>query len=338
MLVAREHAPPTATWRQLLRDAVRDPHTLLRRLALDDSPLSARLDAAPEFQVRVPEPYLACMRPGDPDDPLLRQVLALADELQPSPGFVADPLQEGDHNPVPGLLHKYPGRALLLAAGGCAVHCRYCFRRHFPYQDNNPGRAGLEQALAYLRADPDIFEIILSGGDPLMLDDAALTELVTRLAAIPQLRRLRIHTRFPVVIPQRVTDALITLLRETRLRPVLVLHINHANELSPELIRALQALGDARIPVLNQTVLLRGVNDSLSALSELGERCFDHGVQPYYLHLLDRVAGTAHFEVPEPEALRLYSALAGSQPGYLVPRLVREVPGMPGKQPLAPKW
>ncbi len=335
-MLARERTQDD--WRRLLAGAVTDPKVLLDRLDLGDGPLARTLAVAPTFQVRVPEPYLACMTPGDPDDPLLRQVLAVAAEDRPVPGFVTDPLAEVEHNPTPGLLHKYRGRALLIAAGGCAVHCRYCFRRHFPYADNNPGRRGLEDALAYLAAAEDVREIILSGGDPLMLDDDALGWLVERLEQIPHLIRLRIHTRFPVVIPQRLTPRLVDLIAGSRLRAVLVLHLNHPRELATGISEALQPLLRRGIPVLNQAVLLKGVNDQLETLMALCERGFEAGILPYYLHLLDRVAGTAHFEVDEPSARLLYDDLAAALPGYLLPRLVRETPGAPGKLPLPPRW
>lgn len=325
-------------WRDLLAGAVTDPQVLLARLGLTDHPIGRRIVAAPAFPVRVPEPYLACMTPGDPDDPLLRQVLSLTDEERTVPGYVPDPLAERGANPVPGLLHKYRGRALLIAAGGCAVHCRYCFRRHFPYADNNPGRRGLESALDYLRSHADIREVILSGGDPLLLDDDALEWLLERLAAIPHLRRLRIHTRFPVVIPQRLTPRLLALLAESRLRSVLVLHLNHPRELETGLREALAPLRPLGVPVFNQAVLLAGVNDRLDTLLALCERGFDAGILPYYLHLLDPVAGTAHFDVTEARARELYDALAAELPGYLLPRLVRERAGDPGKLPLPPRF
>ncbi len=336
--LARERARPLTDWRTLLGSAITDPGELLRRLGLADHPLAARIDAAPAFRIRVPEPYLACIRPSDPADPLLRQVLALDAENLDVPGFTRDPLAEATQNPLPGLLHKYHGRALLIAAGGCAVHCRYCFRRHFPYADNNPGRRGLEAALDYLGQQTDIREIILSGGDPLMLDDEALAGLVARLEAIPHLQRLRIHTRFPVVIPQRLTAGLVDLLARTRLKPTVVLHMNHPRELETGVVAALSPLRDARVPLFNQAVLLRGVNDSVAVLAALAEACHDSGITPYYLHLLDRVAGSAHFEVDEAEARDLYDALAARLPGYMLPRLARERPGAPGKVPLPPRW
>lgn len=335
-MLARAHA--TDDWRTLLASAVTDSQELLRRLDLSDHPLATTLQQNPNFPVRVPAPYLACMRRGDADDPLLRQVLAVALEEQSTPGFSRDPLGESGQNPLPGLLHKYRGRALLIASGGCAVHCRYCFRRHFPYGDNNPGRRGLQPALDYLDAHPDIHEIILSGGDPLMLDDDALQWLVERLERIPHLTRLRIHTRFPVVIPQRLTPALVDLLAATRLRSVVVLHLNHPRELGTGIIDAIAPLRQRGVPLLNQAVLLKGVNDDLATLSALCEQSFDAGIAPYYLHLLDRVTGAAHFEVSVPDARQLYDELAAILPGYLLPRLVREQPGAPGKVALAPRW
>lgn len=331
-------APATEDWRTLLATAVTDSSELLRHLDLSDHPLAATLQQGPNFPVRVPAPYLACMRRGDAEDPLLRQVLAVAMEEHAVPGFSNDPLAEAGQNPLPGLLHKYQGRALLIAAGGCAVHCRYCFRRHFPYGDNNPGRRGLEPALGYLAAHPDIHEIILSGGDPLMLDDEALRWLIERLEQIPHLNRLRLHTRFPVVIPQRLTTGLLDLLTATRLRSVVVLHMNHPRELQTGIVDAVIPLRQRGIPLFNQAVLLKGVNDDLGTLSALCEQSFDAGITPYYLHLLDRVAGAAHFEVPLAKARQLYDDLAAMLPGYLLPRLVREQPGAPGKVALAPRW
>ena len=335
-MLARAH--DTEDWRSLLASAVTDSLELLRRLELSDHPLATALQQGPTFPVRVPAPYLACMRRGDADDPLLRQVLATAEEDQPAAGFSTDPLDEAGQNPLPGLLQKYQGRALLIASGGCAVHCRYCFRRHFPYGENNPGRRGLASALDYLAAHPDIHEIILSGGDPLMLDDEALGWLVARLEHIPHLTRLRIHTRFPVVIPQRLTPKLVDLLADTRLRSVVVLHINHPRELETGVADAILPLRQRGIPLFNQAVLLRGVNDDIATLTGLCEKSFDAGIQPYYLHLLDRVAGAAHFEVPLATARQLYDDLASALPGYLLPRLVRERAGAPGKVALAPRW
>jgi EF-P beta-lysylation protein EpmB len=322
-------------WQRILREAVRDGATLLDRLGLGDHPLRERIDAMPEFRVLVPAPFLARMTPGDPDDPLLRQVLAVQDERREVPGYVPDPLAEAGFERAPGLLQKYAGRALLLAATACAVNCRYCFRRACPY-DAHQGAWRLPEPVRHaLASDPELHEVILSGGDPLLLNDDALAELLEQLAAIPHLRTLRIHTRLPVVIPSRVTTALAGMLAATRLRCVLVLHVNHAREIDDELEAALGSLRAAGVTLLNQSVLLHGVNDDVASLQALSERLFAAHVLPYYLHLLDPVVGAAHFDVPEPAALALHGQLRARLPGYLVPRLVREIPGRAAKTVLA---
>lgn len=323
-----------ATWQEELAGVVSDARELLALLELEPSRLGLSEAAAAAFPLRVPRPFLARMRRGDPADPLLLQVLPQALETAPVPGFVRDPLGEGRCNPAPGLLHKYHGRALLMPTSSCAIHCRYCFRRHFPYAENNPGRKQWSQALDYLRRDPGIEEVILSGGDPLAAPDRHLAWLAGELEAIPHLRRLRIHTRLPVMIPQRVNAELCDWLGASRLAPVVVIHSNHARELDPSVDAACGRLRESGAILLNQSVLLRGINDSLDALEALGKRLFQAGVLPYYLHLLDRTEGTAHFEVGEAEALALMAALRARLPGYLVPRLVREVSGMPAKSPV----
>jgi L-lysine 2,3-aminomutase len=271
------------------------------------------------------------MRPGDVEDPLLRQVLPLGDEMEPRAGFTADPLAESTCGPVPGVLHKYQGRALLVTTGACAIHCRYCFRRHFAYDALPRGRRWWDQALDYLRDDAGIAEVLLSGGDPLTLPDAQLAALAADLATVPHLRRLRVHTRLPVVLPSRVDGQLLTWLTASRLAPVVVIHANHPAEISPAVSAACSRLREAGITVLNQSVLLAGVNDRVEVLQELSEALFAGGVLPYYLHLLDRVAGAGHFLVSDERALELHAALATRLPGYLVPRLVREEPGKAGK-------
>lgn len=323
-------------WRALQRRALRSPAALLAALGLENDPLAETLDPASPFPLRVPPPFLAAMTPGDPNDPVLRQVLSLTAERAAVPGFRTDPLEEADHSPTPGLLHKYAGRALLITTGACAVHCRYCFRRHFPYPDAHSQGAKLEAALAYLEKTPSVEEIILSGGDPLMLDDEKLAALLTRLEALPHLKRLRIHSRTPVVLPQRLTPVLVERLSASRLQPVLVVHVNHAQELRAGLPERVPALRAAGITVLNQAVLLAGVNDSLDALTALGDALFAAGILPYYLHLLDPVAGAAAFAVPRDQALALYRALCEARSGYLVPRLAEEIPGRGGKQSYAP--
>jgi EF-P beta-lysylation protein EpmB len=252
-------------------------------------------------------------------------------ETRPQPGFERDPLGEERVSPVPGLLHKYRGRALLVVTGACAIHCRYCFRRHFPYAEH---AAAWEGALGYLAADPTVTEVILSGGDPLAVTDERLGALARRLAEIPHLRRLRVHTRLPVVLPERVDEGLLEWLAGTRLAPLLVLHANHPRELDGAVAAAVGRLRGAGVPVLNQAVLLAGINDRVEDLAGLSEGLFEIGVLPYYLHLLDPVAGAAHFEVPLPRGRELVAELARLLPGYLVPRLVREVPGAPAKVPV----
>jgi EF-P beta-lysylation protein EpmB len=323
-------------WRTELGRAVDDPAELIRLLELDPGLLPAARAAARAFPLRVPRGFVARMRRGDAADPLLRQVLPLGVELEVRDGFVADPTGDLAVARAPGLLTKYEGRALLVATGACAVHCRYCFRRHFPYGDENPRADGWRAALAAIAADPSIDEVILSGGDPLSLSDRRLAELSQQLAALPQLKRLRIHTRHPVVLPERVCDELIGWLAPLGLQKVVVLHANHADELDGAVGAACARLRDAGCTLLNQSVLLRGVNDDADALVALSERLFAFGVLPYYLHQLDRVAGAAHFEVPDAEALALHAALTAKLPGYLVPRLVREVAGAPSKLPLLP--
>jgi len=321
-------------WQRELAEAVRDPAELLALLELDPALLQGARSAAGLFPLRVPRGYVARMRRGDPQDPLLRQVLPLDAEYAVPPGYAADPVGDGASLVTGGVLHKYRGRALLVATGACAIHCRYCFRRHFPYAEANASAAQWTDALDYLAARPDIHEVILSGGDPLALGDRRLETLARALDRLPHLRRLRVHSRLPVVLPERVDDRLLGWLTGTHLRPVLVIHANHAAELDAGVAAALARLRRAGVALYNQAVLLRGVNDDPAALEALGERLFELDVQPYYLHLLDRVQGAAHFEVAETEARALMRELAARTPGYLLPRLVREEAGMPWKTPV----
>jgi EF-P beta-lysylation protein EpmB len=318
-------------WQSALARAITDPAELLAAVGLGDEWLPAARAAARLFPLRVPRGFVARMRPRDPRDPLLRQVLPLAEECLAVEGFGADPVGDLFAMVVPGVLHKYHGRVLLTATGACAVHCRYCFRRHFPYAEANPVVDQWHQALDYIAGDDSISEVILSGGDPLSLSDRRLADLARRLEAIPHLRRLRLHTRLPVVLPERVNDELRDWLGATRLKTAVVVHANHANEIDSSVIAALARLKASGAELLNQSVLLRGVNDSTEALMALSEKLFEAGVLPYYLHLLDKVQGAAHFEVEEAAARRLMAELNRQLPGYLVPRLVREIPGAPGK-------
>ncbi|MGM0824877.1 MAG: EF-P beta-lysylation protein EpmB [Pseudomonadota bacterium] len=324
----------TGSWQQQLSQAIRDPTVLCQRLGLSDKWLPGARTGHQLFEVCVPDAYLSRIAPGDPGDPLLRQVLPLDDESLSLPGFVADPLEEADHQPASGLIHKYAGRVLLIASPACAINCRYCFRRHFPYAENAPSRAQWQQALDYLRTDTSLQEAILSGGDPLAANDRQLAWLVEQLEAIPHLKRLRIHTRLPVVIPDRVDDALLDWLSATRLQKVVVLHINHPNEIDQAVVDACDRLKQAGVTLLNQSVLLRHVNDSADTLATLSERLFEAGILPYYLHVLDPVQGAGHFDVSDDEARGLIKALLPRLPGFLMPRLVREVPGKASKTPL----
>lgn len=328
-------APQQPVWQRELAGAVSDPAELLRLLDLPDDALPLAKGAGRRFSLRVPCGYVARMRKGDPHDPLLLQVWPLSREDETTPGFGSDPVGDLAAMRDAGVLHKYHGRVLLVATGACGVHCRYCFRRHFPYAEANPARDDWRPALEYLKRDASVTEVILSGGDPLLLSDQRLEGLARRLAAIAHLQRLRVHTRLPVVLPERVDDTLLGWLGGTRLRPVMVVHINHANEIDAAVRAAMKRLSDAGVVLLNQSVLLRGINDSAQALVRLSEALFDAGVMPYYLHLLDRVQGAAHFEVAQAEARSIMVQIQRLLPGYLVPRLVREEAGAPSKRPIA---
>lgn len=322
-------------WQQAWRDAVRDPRELLALLGLQDAALAVSEQAAAQFPLRVPRSFIARMRKGDPHDPLLRQVLPLDAEMRPVAGFALDAVGDGAAKAGPGVIHKYAGRALLVATGSCAVNCRYCFRRHFPYAQETAAAGGWRAAIAAIAADPSIEEVLLSGGDPLSLATSKLAELTDALRHIPHVRRLRIHTRLPIVLPGRVDAELCAWLAALPWPVAVVVHANHANEFDADVDAAMAALHQAGAMVLNQAVLLKGVNDDVDTLAALAERGFAAGVLPYYLHQLDRVAGAAHFEVDDATALALHAALVARQSGYLVPRLVREVAGDTSKRALA---
>lgn len=335
MITATPLGRHTSTWQRELAAAITDPRELLAALDLDPELLPPALAASDLFRLRVPRAYVGRMRRGDPRDPLLRQVLPLGAELADIEGFVADPLGERDANRVPGLLHKYEGRALLVTTGACAVNCRYCFRREFPY-DEQFAAGRWRSAIEALTADRSIGEVILSGGDPLALSDSRLAELTSMLEPIAHLRRLRIHTRTPIVLPSRVDAGLMAWLARLRWPATIVVHANHPRELDASVTRALSRLRAAGATLLNQSVLLRDVNDDVDVLCELSTALFDAGVLPYYLHLLDRVRGTSHFEVAEPRARALVGGMARRLSGYLVPRLAREQQGAPAKLVIGP--
>ena len=335
--LTRQHTP-ASKWQAELAAAISSPQELVAELGLDPGLIPAAVSASRLFRLRVPRAYLARIRHGDPDDPLLRQILPVATELADTPEFTADPLAEREALRAPGLLQKYHGRALLITTSACAVHCRYCFRREFPYAEQTSDSARWSDALKEIAGDPSLEEVILSGGDPLSLSDSRLTSLTDALQQIPHVRRLRIHTRQPIVLPSRVDAGLIHWLRGIRPPVVFVLHVNHPNEIDQDVTTAVRQLRDCGITLLNQTVLLRGVNDDSEVLAELSQRLFDASVLPYYLHVLDHVRGTAHFDVPEHRARLIMGQLAARLPGYLVPRLAREVPGAPAKVTLSPAF
>lgn len=323
-------------WQRAWGDSFRDARDLLAFLELNPDQAPRTVDFSPGFPLRVPRAYAGRMRKGDWNDPLLRQVLAFGSERTPVPGFASDAVGDAGAQDGPGVLRKYEGRALLVLTGECAVHCRYCFRREFPYAEQNPSREEWERIYARLGADPGVKEILYSGGDPLSLSDARLRRHFERGIALPNVRRLRVHTRLPVVLPARVDDAFASLIGDVTARKPLyfVLHVNHAREIGPELTEAAGKLRAAGATLLNQSVLLRGVNDSVDALARLSERLLDAGMLPCYLHQLDRVRGAHDFEVPEEEGLRLMDELRARVPGYGLPRYVREVAGEASKMPV----
>ena len=321
-------------WHWQLQNCIRDPQMLADALNLSVDDLPGAKAAHTDFPVNVPLPYLSRIRAGDPDDPLLLQVMASSKELLSVPGFKADPVGDGQANVLPGVLHKYHGRVLFMVSTHCAINCRYCFRRHFPYQENRLNKDHWRQALDYITDNPDIHEVIYSGGDPLSASDQRLAWLTSQLADIPHVARLRVHTRLPVVIPQRVTAAMLGWLTGSRLQPVMVLHINHANEIDSHVKQMTASLRQAGVALLNQAVLLNGVNNQAETLRELSETLFSAGILPYYLHMLDPVQGASHFHVELEEARTLMDKLRQTLSGYLVPRLVREDAGHPGKTPL----
>jgi len=321
-------------WQQRWREAIRDPRELLRQLGLDPAELGVSDEAAGQFAVRVPQGFAARMRHGDRHDPLLRQVLPITDELKVVPGFSLDAVGDGAAKKATGVIQKYRGRALLVTTGSCAINCRYCFRRHFDYGTENAAREGWREAVEAIAQDPDIDEVILSGGDPLSLATHKLVELTHALKQIPHLRRLRIHSRLPVVLPERVDDELVQWLAGLPWRVAFVIHANHANEFDAAVDAAMARLRAAGATLLNQAVLLRGVNDSIEALQALSERSFAAGVLPYYLYQVDRVEGVAHFEVDDDTAKDLHAQLTARLSGYLVPKLVREISGDSSKRPV----
>lgn len=318
-------------WQEQLAGAIHSPEQLLTMLQLSPGLLPPALKACQEFPLRVPHAYIKRMELGNPNDPLLRQVLPVGEECEHIDGYSLDPLAEQSQNPTNGVIHKYHGRLLLIVSSACAVNCRFCFRRHFPYPDNRLDGDSWNSAMEYIRSDASIKEVIFSGGDPLASSDRRLEKIAAELNHIEHVEILRIHTRLPVVIPDRITGDLINWFAKQRLQPVMVIHTNHGNEIDDRVREAMFRLKQAGVTLLNQAVLLKGINDSASALIQLGETLFKIGVLPYYLHLLDPVHGSAHFDIPEVRATHLLKEVMANCPGYLVPKLVREIPGRSGK-------
>lgn len=325
-----------ARWQTEMASAITSAQELVTELGLDPGLISAATAAGSTFRLRVPRSYLARIRRGDASDPLLRQVLPIEAELADTADYTSDPLGERAALRAPGLLQKYQGRALLITTSACAVHCRYCFRREFPYAQQTSDSFRWSEALDEIAGDPSIEEVILSGGDPLSLSDARLASLTDAIQRIAHVRRLRVHTRQPVVLPSRVDAGLTRWLTQLRLPVVFVLHVNHPNEINTEVRTACAQLRESGATLLNQTVLLHGINDDADVLAELSRCLFEAGVLPYYLHVLDRVRGAAHFDVPEESARLIAGQLAAQLPGYLVPRLAREIHGAPAKVTLSP--
>lgn len=318
------------SWRKQLAEGFGDIESLCRHLDIAAGELPV-IPNGKSFPLKVPLSFVECMEKGNPNDPLLRQILPVQKELFDAPGFVADPVGDMAAVAEAGILHKYQGRALLVLTGACAINCRYCFRRNFPYSEVQLTPQRQTKALAYLNSRTDISEVILSGGDPLLINDEKFATLIQQLDQIPHLKRIRIHSRLPVVLPARITPGLLSCLQHSQKQIVVVIHANHARELSRPVEQACRELKQHGATLLNQSVLLREVNDSAEALCQLNERLFAIGVLPYYLHLLDKAAGTAHFNVDEQTARLLMEQIKTRLPGYLVPKLVREIAGAPNK-------
>ena len=322
-------------WQSQLSDLITDPSELLHVLELSSEQLlSGAIMASEQFKLRVPRAFVRKMQVGNPLDPLLLQVLPHHLELEEHPEFVTDPLGEEAANQMPGVLHKYQSRFLLTLTSACAIHCRYCFRRHFPYQENLPKNEDWLKIKHYIEQNPSINEVILSGGDPLTLSNRKLALWIERLSSLDQIKIVRIHSRVPIVIPNRIDEEFISILKNSRLRIIVVIHSNHASELDDYTCSKLLQLSLHHITVLNQAVLLKGVNDSAQSLTELSYRLFEARVMPYYLHVLDKVKGAQHFDLRSSQIDQIYNDVLASLPGYLVPKLVREIAGEKNKTPL----
>ncbi|MEH6553923.1 EF-P beta-lysylation protein EpmB [Pseudoalteromonas tetraodonis] len=332
-MIQRNEANLHKNWQKELANVVTCPKVLLEMVGLSSQVHENDIKARSLFPVRVPLPFIKKIRHGDANDPLLLQVMPRHQEFLTKSGFNKDPLLEQDNN-QPGLLHKYQSRVLVMFKTGCAVNCRYCFRRHFPYQENQLNKRSLIDALSYIKSDKNINEVILSGGDPLMAKDDAISWFLDELEQIPQIKRMRIHSRLPVVIPARITEQLCERLAKSPLKIIFVNHINHANEIDNDFKNAMKMLKQANVLLLNQAVILKDVNDTVDAQINLSEALFDADVMPYYLHLLDKVEGASHFDIDEAQAIKIMAELLEALPGFLVPKLVREIGGQKSKTPI----
>ncbi|MGZ5576069.1 MAG: EF-P beta-lysylation protein EpmB, partial [Methylobacter sp.] len=322
----------TKNWQQQLAEAFNNIGDLCRYLNLSPNDLPISIAAAENFPLRVPLNFAACIEKGNAHDPLLRQVLPMSEELLDYPGYSNDPVGDLAAATQVGVLHKYHGRVLFINTGSCAINCRYCFRRNFPYTDLQLSKQQEDAAIKSIQNDTSISEVILSGGDPLLLSDSRLARLIRQLDGIDHLKRIRIHSRLPIVLPARITAEFINTLTQSPKQIIIVVHCNHANEINDRVIAACNSLKNNGITLFNQSVLLKGVNDNAEVLCELSEQLFSHGIIPYYLHLLDKATGTGHFEVSETEALTLMQQVQAALPGYLAPKLVKEQAGATSKQ------
>ncbi|CAM4450979.1 MAG: L-lysine 2,3-aminomutase [Legionellaceae bacterium] len=322
------------TWQQALSHAIKNPEELIQYLQLDSNIIISAKAASKDFSLRVPYRFIEKMEKGNPHDPLLRQILPIDAELKVNENYSTDPLGEHSANRLSGILHKYKSRVLLIVTSVCGINCRYCFRRHFNYTENNPGTAGWENAVQYIAQDKSIKEVIFSGGDPLVANDKKLAQLAKQINEIPHVTTLRIHTRMPIVLPERITDEFIDWFSNLRLKPIMVIHCNHPKEIDSVLFDAMQRLKKAGVMLFNQSVLLKGVNDNPATLIELSEKLFEIGVLPYYLHLLDKVQGASHFHVSKNKAKNILNVIMTELPGYLIPKLVYEKAGALSKLPV----
>jgi len=334
MITRTDKIRQTPFWQRELAQSIQNIDELLHYVKLERADVAVSDEANNQFSLRIPRGYADRIAKADASDPILKQILPIDEEMRNVAGYNTDPVGDLQSIVAPGLLHKYHGRALMITTGACAVHCRYCFRRHFSYHDACHSNADWSAAIDHLNLSPQVNEVILSGGDPLSLSDTRLSRLVDKITSVPHVTTLRIHTRVPVVLPSRICSSMIEWINKSRLRVVMVIHCNHAREIDQATIDAMRTLTSTGVTLLNQAVLLAGVNDSVKSQKELSERLFSAGVLPYYLHMLDPVSGAAHFEVSEQRAKSLYEGLRACLPGYLVPRLVRELEGEPSKTPV----